>query len=152
MKKDSDKLTTRINKEDKAILKVIKKETNNLITPRYILQEFIKEYCETEPKGIKISIKELEKNIKEIDKQMHILKTDKHNLELKLKTYKDKLNKTLDMYIDEDLNNAVKSIITIYNQHNYMSFDEIPEQTFIEIAKYHKLDWKTLKEEVKKKF
>lgn len=152
MKKEtSGKLTTRINKEAKDLLAIIKDEDKK-ITPRYILEEFVRDYCEATPKGNKFKIKEIEKEIKKIENKIYKLHEDKTKLEIELKTRKDKLNKTLDSYIDENLNNAVKSIIKTYNQQKYTSFEDIPKQTFILVAKNYKIDCKILKNEVRKKF
>jgi hypothetical protein len=137
--------------EDKEKFSAIQKE-NKEITVRYILEDFINTYCETNPKGIKLNIKEIELDIKKIDNKMDILRTDRHNLELKLKTYKDKLNETLDNYIDNDLIKAIDSILKICDQKNIESFEDIPDQIFINIAKHNKTNLEILKQEVKKEF
>jgi septal ring factor EnvC (AmiA/AmiB activator) len=91
------RINARIAYKEKIKLEAIKKE-NNDITVRYILEYFIKDYCSTNPKGIKIKIKEIENDIKEIEDQISSLYENKTKLEIELKTYKDKLNKTLDSY------------------------------------------------------
>jgi hypothetical protein len=151
MAKYKSKINAKISDETKATLEAIKKE-NNDITIRYILEDFIKGYCETNPKGVKLKIKKFEKEIKEIVNQINILHEKKIKLEIELKTYKDKLNKTLDIYIDEDLIKAVNSVIEITNQKNIERFEDIPDVTFVNIAKYNKIDLEKLKEEVKKEF
>ncbi|MCL2115429.1 MAG: hypothetical protein FWH29_04335, partial [Methanobrevibacter sp.] len=98
-----------ISESDKEKLEAIKKE-NNDITVRYIIEDFIKDYCSTEPKGIKIIIKEIEKDIEKINNQINDLVSRKTKKEIKLKAYKDKVNKTLDTFIDEDLIKAIESI------------------------------------------
>jgi len=143
-----DQLNTKVSSNTKSMLKVIKDDTG--ITPRHIIEEFIKDYCSTKPKGINLKIKEIEKKIKELDNQMVFIKEQKTELEIELKTYKDSLNKTLDSYIDTDLDNAVTSIKNICKDRNYNSLEEIPEPTFISIAKANKIDVKDLKKEVLK--
>jgi len=142
----------RISKKSKEKLENIKKETNNKINERYMIEYFIDDYCSTNPKGIKIKIKEIEQKIKEIETCINGLHEDKTKLEIELKTYKDKLNNALDDYIDEDLIKAVDSVIETSKQKNIELFEDIPEVTFISIAKYNKIDLKTLKDEVKKAF
>ena len=138
-----------ISESDKEKLEAIKKE-NNDITVRYIIEDFIKDYCSTEPKGIKIIIKEIEKDIEKINNQINDLVSRKTKKEIKLKAYKDKVNKTLDTFIDEDLIKAIESIKITCEQRNFENFESIPEITFVEIAKNNKIKLETLKEEVKK--
>ena len=152
MKKESDdQINSRISKKDKEILKAIKK-SDDKITPRYILESFIQDYCSTKPQGIKIKIKEVEHEIKELENYINSLQEDKTKLEIKLKTYQDQLNKKLDDYIDENLIKAIDSVSETSKQKNIELFEDIPEVTFINIAKYNKIELKTLKDEVKKAF
>ena len=148
----TERFAGRISEKSKEKLEEIKKETNNEINERYIIECFLKEYCSTNPKGLKIKIKELEEKKKEKQAQVNNLHEDITKLEIKLKTYKDQLNKTLDGYIDEDLIKAVNSVIETSKQKNIELFEDIPELTFISIAKYNQIDLKTLKDEVKKAF
>jgi chromosome segregation ATPase len=141
----------RISKKDKEILDAIKKG-NSKISVRYIVEEFIKDYCSTNPPGVKIEIKEMKKEIKEIDQQINKLYEDRTKLEIKIKTYEDKLNTTLDIYIDDNLIKSVDSILESCKDNNIERFKDIPEQIFINIAKYNKIELETLKEEVRIKF
>jgi len=151
MPKYTERVDGLISANDKEKLKAIKKE-NNDITIRYIIEEFIADYCSTKPKGIKLEIKEIEKEIKDIEDQIYKLHEDKIKLEIELKTKKDKLNTTLDSYIDEDLTKAIESINKICDDRNFTVFEDIPEITFIQIAKNNKTSLETLKKEVKKIF
>jgi hypothetical protein len=137
--------------EDKEKFLAIQKE-NKEITVRYILEEFINNYCETKPKGIKIKIKEIESKIKENEDKINTIKKENVELYIELKTYKDRLNKTLDNYIDEDLIKAVNSVIKTCKQKNIEMFNDVPEQIFISIAKHSKISLETLKKEVEKEF
>ena len=147
----TERFEGRISKKSKEKLIEITKE-NKDITTRYIIEEFIKDYCSTNPKGIKLKIKETKQKIEEIETQINDLHEDKTKLKIELKTYTNQLNKTLDDYIDEDLIKAVNSVIETSKQKNIELFEDIPELTFISIAKYNKIDLKTLKDEVKKAF
>lgn len=149
MAKYNSRIQGLISDKDKSKLEAIKKE-NSDISMRTIIEDFINDYCSTNPKGIKLTIKETEKEISDIDNQINSLYEDKTKLEIKLKSYKDKLNTTLDSYIDTELNKAVDSIAITCKQRNYISFEEIPEPTFIQVAKFNKVDVETLKDSVKK--
>jgi chromosome segregation ATPase len=151
MAKYTKRVDSFVSENTKAKLKAIKKE-NSDITIRYILEDFVENYCKTDPKGIKIEIKEIEKEIEEIKDKIDSLYENKHKLEIKLKTRKDKLNKTLDSYIDDDLSKAVESITNICKERNFISFEDIPESTLVKIAKYNKINLETLKNELKREF
>jgi chromosome segregation ATPase len=137
-----ERIHIRLSENDKKIIQSLD------IPPRVIIERFIKEYCSTKPKGLIIKKEQLESKILGKKEQINRLYDDINRLEMKIKTIDDRLNKTLDAYIDEDLNNAVKSISTICKERNFKTFEEIPEQIFINIAKHHKIEQKTLKKEV----
>lgn len=149
MAKYTKRVDSFVSENTKSKLQAIKKE-NNDITIRYILEKFVEDYCETEPKGIKLKIKQLEDDKKEIEDQINTLHENKIKIDIEIKTYRDKLNKTLDNYIDTDLTKSVKSIANICKDQNYYTFDDIPEPTFIKIAKNNKIEVETLKQEVSK--
>jgi len=141
-----------VDENVKKQLKAIKKETNDKITPRYILEEFVKEYCSTTPKGIKLKIKELENKKQENNDIINQATKENIEIDIEIKTYKDMLNKTLDIYINDDLIKAVESISKICNDRNIEIFEDIPEVTFVQIAKANRIDIEMLKKEVKKDF
>ncbi len=151
MAKYNSRVQGLISDNDKAKLEAIKKE-NSDISIRFIIEDFIKDYCSTNPKGIKITIKELENRIDEIDEQINNLHEDRTQLEIKLKAYKDKLNHTLDNYMDVDLKKSVESLSKICNERDYTNFEDIPEEVFISISKYNKISVNELKETFKKQF
>jgi len=91
MNEDMEEIEILVSHDTAKRLEVIQKK-NPDITTRYILQEFIKEYCSTNPKGIKIKIKELENDIKELENNISVLHEDKIKKEIELKTYRDKSN------------------------------------------------------------
>lgn len=150
MAKYNSRVQGLISDEDKQKLEAIKKE-NSDISLRYIIEDFINDYCSTEPKGIKIQIKEVKNKIKKIENQMNNLHEDKIKLEIELKTLKDMTNNTLN-HINNDLIKAVESVSNICKDKNINDFKDIPESTFIEIAKYNRINIETLKKEVIKLF
>lgn len=151
MAKYDSRINAKISNEDKLKLEEIKKE-NPDISIRVIIEEFLKDYCSTNPKGIKLKIKELEYKLLEIQEERSLLDEKETKLNIQLKTYKDSLNKTLDNYIDTDLIKATNSISDLCKQQGFTSFEEIPEISFINIAKHNKIKVESLKEEVNKLF
>ena len=130
--------------EVKDILKSINKKSDFIIT------YFLENYKNTSPQGLKIKKYNLEKELKEKEKQQELLNKNVESLKIKLEAINENINNKsiydLSNYKNnEPILNSVESIKRYCSRkRNIQSFNDIPKDIITDIANHHGINEKDL--------